>query len=70
MHVAYSVIINGRAIERKAHITAETDTAREKIEAIEWGSRGRWFKSSHSDQKVRRIGRKADSPYFLFCRLT
>lgn len=34
MHVAYSVIINGRAIERKAHITAETDTAREKIEAI------------------------------------
>ena len=31
--------------------------------ALEWGSRGRWFKSSHSDQENR--GRRKTPPVFL-----
>ena len=31
--------------------------------ALEWGSRGRWFESSHSDQKYQETASIADSWY-------
>ncbi len=38
--------------------------------ALEWGSRGRWFESSHSDHKIRQTARGVGLSYFLqysFC---
>ena len=53
-------------ISRSAIGMYESGKRESDFETLEWGSRGRWFKSSHSDQKYREIGQNGWFPELFY----